>query len=69
MVKILAVLTTLTGQLVGEYQLDRRPTMEECQRRLAEPEIADRIAALEREANMDVDFSEPHVVAKGECRG
>ncbi len=69
MVILLVILTTLTGVLVGEYPLDRKLTMEECQRRLVEPEIADRIAALEREANMDVDFSEPHVVAKGECRG
>jgi hypothetical protein len=68
MVKVLAVLTTLTGQLVGVYQLDEKPTMEECQHRLAEPDIADHIAALEREANLDVDFSEPHVTAKGECR-
>ncbi len=70
MLKIVAVLTTLTGQQVGEYPVpvEPTPTLMECQRKIATAEVTDRIARLERDANMMVDFSEPHVIGRAECK-
>jgi len=44
MLKIVAVLTTLTGQQVGEYPVpvEPTPTLMECQRKIATAEVTDR---------------------------
>ncbi|HXW64502.1 MAG TPA: hypothetical protein VEK74_05430 [Burkholderiaceae bacterium] len=70
MFKVVAVLTTLTGQQVGEYSVRAEPTatLMECQRKIATGEVTDQVARLERDANLMVDFSEPHVIGRAECK-